>query len=73
MLSVMHEIEDYVLDSPIALFSAYDKTRRKIPRGPKSHSDFAEVWDDAQTRRSNVAHYPTEYVAQWQPSPFSRI
>ena len=30
MMSVMREIEDYVLDSPIALTSSYDKLVEKL-------------------------------------------
>ena len=30
MMSVMHEIEDYVLDRPIAVTSAYDKLVEKF-------------------------------------------
>ena len=36
MMSVVREIEDYVLDSPIALTSAYDKLVEKIPGSPPS-------------------------------------
>ena len=91
-MSVMREIEDYVLDSPITLTSAYDKLVEKFlaallawqyshphlvgayqpqimqvseGESPKSPSNPAEKWGDAQTIIQGT------YVRMWHPTPLS--
>ena len=94
MMSAMRDIEDYVLDRPITLTSAYDKLvekfrvvllalQRSHPQlelveiyktanraseqieSPKSPSDSAEEWGDAQTI------IPGTYVRMWHTTPLS--
>ena len=97
MISVMREIENYVLNSSIALTSAYDKLVEKLRaellawqhvkpqliqvyqpqivsqgESPKSPSDSAKEWDDAQTILPGTVGagtfecvtHPTESVAE---------
>ena len=93
MMSVMSEIDDYVLDSPIALTSAYDTLIGRFlaallarqqyhpqlvevyqpqivqvseGESPKSPSDSAEEWDDAQTMHQGT------HVRMWHTTPLSQ-
>ena len=56
MMSVMREIEDYVLDSPIALTSSYDKLVEKLRAAllarQQYHPQLVEVYQPqiVQTR-----------------------